>query len=41
MGDDLIPFGEREDADAFAGEYGGDVVEYDAVTPELVGQIGR
>jgi len=41
MGDDLVPFGEREDADAFAEKYGGEVVGYDAVTPELIGQIGR
>ncbi|EFW91442.1 NosL family protein [Haladaptatus paucihalophilus DX253] len=41
MGDDLLPFGERADADAFADEYGGDVIDYDAVTPRLIGQIGR
>jgi nitrous oxide reductase accessory protein NosL len=40
MGEDLIPFSERDAADSFATDHGGEVYEYGDVTPTLVGQIG-
>ncbi|ELY58922.1 nitrous oxide reductase accessory protein NosL [Natronolimnohabitans innermongolicus] len=36
MGASIIPFGDGDDADAFADEYGGDREEHDDITQELV-----
>ncbi|WP_435347039.1 nitrous oxide reductase accessory protein NosL [Haloarchaeobius sp. HRN-SO-5] len=38
MGPDFVPFSNRDDADSFAAEYGGSVVEFGDVTPALVGR---
>nr|WP_303647157.1 nitrous oxide reductase accessory protein NosL [Haloarchaeobius sp. FL176] len=38
MGADFVPFSDAGDADAFAGEYGGEVVSFDDITPALVGR---
>ncbi|WP_440989429.1 nitrous oxide reductase accessory protein NosL [Haloarchaeobius baliensis] len=38
MGADFVPFSDSGDADAFADEYGGDVVSFDDITPALVGR---
>lgn len=39
MGSSLIPFGDREDAEEFQGEHGGDLVAFDDVTRELVASL--
>lgn len=36
MGPALVPFGDGEDAEAFASEYGGDVIAAADISPELV-----
>jgi nitrous oxide reductase accessory protein NosL len=41
MGEDLIPFSERDAADQFASDRDGDVYELDGITPTLVAQLGR
>ncbi|MFD1646142.1 nitrous oxide reductase accessory protein NosL [Haloarchaeobius litoreus] len=38
MGADFVPFSDAGDADAFAAEYGGEVVSFDDITPALVGR---
>lgn len=40
MGASLIGFSEREDAEAFAGEHGGDLFEDDDITLELIAAMG-
>ncbi|MGM0605006.1 MAG: nitrous oxide reductase accessory protein NosL [Halobacteriota archaeon] len=39
MGNDVIPFGDQADADAFAAEYGGSVLEATAIDRELIDSI--
>ncbi|WP_439026707.1 nitrous oxide reductase accessory protein NosL [Haloarchaeobius sp. DT45] len=38
MGPDFVPFSDRDDADSFAAEYGGSVVEFGDISPALVGK---
>jgi copper chaperone NosL len=38
MGPDFVPFSDASDADAFAAEYGGSVVDFEDVTPTLAGK---
>lgn len=40
MGRDLIAFSAAADAESFEGEYGGERVTVDEVTPELIAQLG-
>mgnify|MGYP002152249540 FL=1 len=41
MGRDLIGFGQQDDAEAFQRTYGGSVITHEAVTPEVIGLLGR
>jgi nitrous oxide reductase accessory protein NosL len=41
MGRDLIGFGERDDAVAFQRAHGGAITTHGAVTPALIGLLGR
>ncbi len=41
MGEDLIGFSSRDDAESFRADHGGDLVTFDEVTPTLIGQLGR
>jgi nitrous oxide reductase accessory protein NosL len=41
MGEDLIAFSTPADAEAFQGEYGGDIVEFGDVSPELLSTLGN
>ncbi|MEF8843063.1 MAG: nitrous oxide reductase accessory protein NosL [Haloarculaceae archaeon] len=36
MGEDLLPFSVRADADAFAADHGGDVLAFEEITPETL-----
>jgi nitrous oxide reductase accessory protein NosL len=38
MGPDFVPFSDEDDATAFAGEYGGEAVEYDEIGEGLIGK---
>jgi len=40
MGEDLLGFSERADAEAFRDEYGGELVTAGEVTPALISQLG-
>lgn len=40
MGPSLVGFSEADDAEAFAGEHGGDVLEHGEITAELVSALG-
>lgn len=40
MGPDLIPFSDGDDANAFAEQYGGDVIGADEITDELIESLG-
>ncbi len=37
MGPAVAPFGSREDAEKFIGEFGGTIYEFEEITPELLG----
>ncbi|MFW5930023.1 MAG: nitrous oxide reductase accessory protein NosL, partial [Halobacteriota archaeon] len=39
MGPSLVPFTSSEDAEEFQAEYGGDLVDFDDVDPELLGAL--
>ncbi|UVE52392.1 nitrous oxide reductase accessory protein NosL (plasmid) [Haloferax larsenii] len=39
MGNDLVPFSQESDADAFADEHGGDVYEESDISPDLVARL--
>ncbi|KPN30028.1 NosL [Halolamina pelagica] len=41
MGEDLIAFSEAGDAESFQSEYGGDIVSFEEVSPELISTLGR
>ena len=41
MGEDLIAFSDEADAEAFQGEYGGDLVTFEEVSPELLSTLGN
>lgn len=41
MGEGLIGFSTREDAESFQSDHGGDVVTFEDVTPTLVSQLGK
>ncbi len=41
MGRDLIGFGQQGDAMSFQQAYGGSVLTHEAITPEVVGLLGR
>ena len=41
MGQDLIGFSDRSDAEAFQSEWGGSLTTHDGVTPEVVAGLGR
>jgi len=41
MGEDLIGFSERADAEAFQSEHGGTLMSVGDVTPEVIAQLGR
>nr|WP_254282063.1 nitrous oxide reductase accessory protein NosL [Haloarcula salina] len=41
MGPALVPFSARADADSFGDEYGGRVVVFDEITPELIATYTR
>ena len=41
MGEDLIGFADEADAESFQAEYGGDVVAFDDVSPELLSTLGQ
>ncbi|MCD2203299.1 nitrous oxide reductase accessory protein NosL [Halobacterium sp. KA-6] len=40
MGEDLIGFSDRTDAEAFREKYGGDLATFDDVTPSLISSLG-
>jgi copper chaperone NosL len=40
MGEDLIAFSERADAEAFRDDHGGDLASFDDVTPEMIASLG-
>jgi copper chaperone NosL len=40
MGRDLIGFADRDDATAFRDDHGGELAEFDEVTPEVVSSLG-
>jgi nitrous oxide reductase accessory protein NosL len=41
MGEDLLGFSSRDDAESFRADHGGDVVTFDEVTPTLISQLGK
>jgi nitrous oxide reductase accessory protein NosL len=41
MGRDLIGFSDQADAEAFRDEYGGELIEFGEVTPEVISTLGR
>lgn len=41
MGEDLIGFSSRDDAESFRADHGGELVTFDEVTPTLISQLGR
>ena len=41
MGEDLIGFSDREEAESFQADHDGDVVTFEDVTPTLVSQLGK
>jgi nitrous oxide reductase accessory protein NosL len=40
MGPELVPFSDTAEADSFASDYGGRTLEYDDITPNLIGSLG-